>query len=106
MQSPDDVTMEWLMEGKIDSRANLSLARMTVAVGATSELHRHPNCTETIHVIDGEISQRVDDNWAAMRAGETCLVPIGSTHQTRNTGGVCAVMIIAYSAGQRDYRPL
>jgi hypothetical protein len=35
--------MPWLMEDAIADGANLSLARMTVDVGVTSEPHRHPN---------------------------------------------------------------
>ena len=49
--------MDWLMEDAIHSAAGQSLARMSVEVGVTSELHHHSNCTETIHVLKGEIEQ-------------------------------------------------
>jgi len=99
----EDVTMQWLMEDAIDTRAGVSLARMTVAIGAISELHHHTNCSETIHVLEGEIQQRIDDKWVNLTAGETCLIPLGARHQTRNTGDIRAVMMIAYSAGSRAY---
>jgi len=66
-------------------------------------LIHHTNCTETIHLLEGKIEQRIGDEWVKMRAGETCLIPIAAKHQTRNVGGVRAVMIIAYSAGARVY---
>jgi len=91
------------MEDAIDPKAGVSLARMTVAVGVTSESHHHTNCTEIIHVLEGEVEQRIGDKWEKFRAGETCLIPIGASHQTRNIGDCRAVMMIAYSAGQRDY---
>ena len=49
----DGVTMEWLMDDKLDKldeRAGVSLAKMIVAAGVTSEKHHHTNCSETIHV--------------------------------------------------------
>lgn len=99
----EGVTMEWLMEDAIDPRAEISLAKMTVARGVTSELHHHTNCTETIHLLEGEIEQRIGDKWEKLCAGETCLIPVGAPHQTRNIGNFRAVMMIAYSAGQRVY---
>lgn len=99
------VTMKWLMEDAIHPMAGQSLARMSVDVGVTSELHHHSNCTETIHLLDGEIEQRIGDDWIKMTAGETCLIPINAKHQTRNVGEVRAVMMIAYSAGTRVYTP-
>lgn len=99
----EDVTMEWLMEDEIDPRAGLSLARMIVPVGVISELHHHPNCSETIHLLEGVVEQRVDNKWRRLSAGETCLIPLGAKHQTRNVGDMNAVMIIAYSAGSRIY---
>jgi len=99
----EDVTMEWLMEDAIDSKAGVSLARMTVAVDVTSELHHHTNCTETIHVLEGQINQRIGQEWMSLEAGETCVIPVGQPHQTRNIGDCKAVMMIAYSAGSRVY---
>ena len=99
------VTMEWLMEDAIQPGAGLSLARMTVAPGVTSEAHRHPNCAETIHLLSGEVVQRCDADWVTLRAGDTLLVPTGSLHQTRNDSLETAVLMVAYSSGARLYEP-
>jgi len=105
VQSSPGVTMEWLMEDAIQPGAGLSLARMTVAPGATSEAHRHPNCSETVHLLSGRIEQRRGGDWLPLEAGDTLLIPAGAIHQTRNSGGDLAVMIIAYSSGSRIYEP-
>ncbi len=97
------VQMEWLMETRLNPDADISLARMTVKAGALSELHHHTNCSETIHIVAGQISQRIGDEWRAMNVGDTCLIRSGEIHQTKNTGDENAVMMIAYSAGQRVY---
>ena len=91
------------MEDAINPAAQNSLAKMTVAVGVTSERHHHTNCTETIHVLDGHIKQRIGEEWRDMTTGDTCLIPMNTSHQTRNIGASPAVMIIAYSADTRVY---
>jgi quercetin dioxygenase-like cupin family protein len=98
------VTMDWLMEDAIVPDAGLSLARMTVAPGVTSEAHRHPNCTEAIHVLSGQVLQRKGVDWVRLAAGDTILIPAGATHQTRNTGSETAVLMVAYSDGARVYQ--
>lgn len=97
------ITMEWLMEDAIDASAGLSLARMTVPPGTLSQLHTHPNCSETIHVLTGQIEQRTGNTWQALQAGDTVVVPRDTLHQTRNIGAEPAVLMIAYSSGTRIY---
>ncbi len=97
------VTMQWLMEDAIADGAELSMARMTVDPGITSDGHQHPNCTEAIHLLSGNIEQRVGNKWVSMNAGETVLVGKGQVHQTRNVGSEVAVLMIAYSSGSRVY---
>lgn len=97
------VTMQWLMDDAIQAEAGLSLARMIVQPGTTSEAHRHTNCSEAIHVLSGSIEQRCGDAWTRLDAGDTILIPIDAVHQTRNAGTDQAVMVIAYSSGSRVY---
>ena len=100
------VTMQWLMDDGIEEAAGLSLAKMTVAPGVTSEAHRHPNCSEAIHVLCGRVEQRRGEEWVELAAGDTILVPAGTPHQTRNGGAEPAVLMIAYSSGSRIYEPV
>lgn len=100
------VTMQWLMEDAIDARAGLSLARMTVAPGVTSPTHRHPDCSEAVHLLAGRVEQRRGDDWVPLAAGETLLIPPGAVHQTRNPGSEVAVLMVAYSSGARIYEPV
>lgn len=97
------VTMEWLMEDAIQNGAGVSMARMTVNVDVVSELHSHSNCTEAIHVLEGKIEQLCGNNWVKLQKGQTCLIPKGAKHQTRNIGRQRAVLMIAYSSGSREY---
>lgn len=97
------VTMDWLMEDAIEPDAGLSLARMTVDPGVTSEAHRHSNCSEAIHVLSGQVEQRKGTDWVKLAAGDTILIPASTVHQTRNVGTEPAVLMVAYSDGSRIY---
>jgi mannose-6-phosphate isomerase-like protein (cupin superfamily) len=97
--------MQWLMEDAIDPQAGLSLARMTVAPGVTSPAHRHPDCSEAVHVLSGRIEQRRGSDWLPLEPGGTVLIPRGALHQTRNVGSEVAELMVAYSNGARIYLP-
>lgn len=96
--------MQWLAEDRSYPGAGLSLARMTVRPGQTSPAHQHPNCNEVIHVLTGQISERLAGRWVEAGPGDTVFVPAGTAHQTRCVGSDEAVMMIAYSAGTRIYK--
>lgn len=98
--------MKWLMDDSIRSGVGLSLAEMTVEVGAISELHRHDNCAEAIYLLEGQIRQRIGEKWIDMKSGDTCVIPIGAAHQSHNNGQSTATMILFYSAGERNYEKL
>lgn len=96
-------TMTWLMEDRIVPAAGLSLADMTVAPGATTETHRHPNCTEAIYALENDVEIHMGDDVVALVAGKTILIPAGCRHHIRNPGIAPARLILAYSAGTRIY---
>lgn len=98
-----DVDMQWLMNDDIRRSAGLSLAKMTVQPGVVSEAHKHPNCTETIHILEGTVDQRIGDQWVTLTAGDTVLIEAGVVHQTHAKSSASAVIMVAYSAGSRVY---
>ena len=42
-RADQDTSMQWLMQDEDKTTAGLSLAKMTIRSGTTSELHFHPN---------------------------------------------------------------
>jgi len=97
------VKMDWIMDDRVDPRAKISLARMSVSSGVMSEAHRHTNCSKTIYLEQGVIRQRIDDRWIDMTVGDTCVIEPYQVHQTENVGEDLASMLIVYSAGSRVY---
>ncbi len=91
------------MEDAIHPQAGLTLAKMAMPTGCVSKLHFHDNFSESAHVLSGHIRQRIGDQFRDMKQGETCLIPLGITHQTHNLGEQAAVLMVAYSSGHRNY---
>ena len=98
--------MEWLMEDAIYENSGVSLAKMTLGIDVLSERHTHPNCTETIHLLSGEVEQLIGEKSISMSAGDTCLIPKNHSHQTRNIGDTPAIMMLAYSSVSRVYKAI
>lgn len=68
-----------------------------------SEPHRHANCHESLHLLEGQICEYIDGEAFDMVAGETVFIPQNAVHYTQNTSEEVAVMMISYSQGTRDY---
>lgn len=95
--------MIWLFDHRHDSQTEISLARMEVFGGQTSDMHFHSNSTEHIHLLDGGIQQTIGDKTYTLTSGQTVIVPPNERHLTVNPHKKKAVMMITYSQGQRDY---
>ncbi|MEO8557891.1 MAG: cupin domain-containing protein [Rhodospirillales bacterium] len=97
-------SMEWLVDDALQPGARLSLARMTIHAGCTSETHRHANCDEAVHVASGRVEQRIGDRLVVLGVGDSAHIPTGAAHCSRALDGKPAMLIVAYSAGQRVYQ--
>ena len=98
--------MAWLIDDAITPNAGMSLARMEVLPGHTSESHVHPNCSESIHLLSGEVTQTIGAQQLTLKAGDTVFIPAGATHCTANKTAEVAVMMVSYSSGTREYKTL
>jgi len=98
-------SMEWLVDAGLQPGARLSLARMRVEAGQCSAMHRHPDCDEAVHVLSGDVEQRVGDRLLRLGPGESAHIPAGLAHCSRALGDQAAVLLVAYSAGERIYQP-
>ena len=95
--------MEWLVDGDTHEGAQLTLARMTVPAGTTSETHRHVSVDEAVHVLSGRAALVRDDRREALAPGDSAFLRAGEVHGFVNTGAEDCVLMVAYSGGRRDY---
>jgi quercetin dioxygenase-like cupin family protein/type 1 glutamine amidotransferase len=93
--------LEWFASRDLGNTAFLTLGIATINPGKENPLHRHPNCDEVLHVLQGTIMNRVGDKEYEMHAGDTVTIPEGTPHNARNIGKDDAVLSIAYNTPDR-----
>ena len=95
--------MIWLADSRHCSDLGLSLARMEVRPGMTSDPHSHSNCYECIHVVSGCLKEFIGDKVYDLGEGETVVIPPGVKHYSQNFGTDDLLLVLSYSTGNRDY---
>jgi quercetin dioxygenase-like cupin family protein/type 1 glutamine amidotransferase len=93
--------LEWFASRELGNSTSMTVGVATISVGNENPLHRHPNCDEILHVIQGHIMNRVGDKEYEMQAGDTVTIPEGTWHNARNIGSEDAVLSISYSSPDR-----
>ncbi len=93
--------LEWFASRALGNSTSMTVGVATIGVGKSNPLHRHPNCDEVLHVIQGHIMHRVGDKEYEMQAGDTVTIPEGTLHNARNIGTQDAVLLISFSSPDR-----
>jgi quercetin dioxygenase-like cupin family protein/type 1 glutamine amidotransferase len=93
--------LEWFASRGLGNSTSMTVGVATIGVGKSNPLHRHPNCDEVLHVIQGHIMHRVGDKEYEMQAGDTVTIPEGTAHNARNIGTQDAVLLISFSSPDR-----
>ncbi len=75
-----------LMHPNVHGNVNLSLAEAIIPVGFTTFLHKHHKSEEIYHVLEGNGIVIVGEKRFKVKAGDTILIPPGTSHQAQNTG--------------------
>ncbi|NKB44564.1 MAG: cupin domain-containing protein [Alphaproteobacteria bacterium] len=95
--------MEWLADHSSHPGVQSSLAKMVVNPGAETPLHRHDNCSEVAHLLEGAIDLHVNDEVVSLTVGDTHVFPAYTPHRMTNSGDAVAVLVLSYSHGNRQY---
>lgn len=91
------ITMRFLVDGTTTD-GHMAMAEMVVQPQAkVPPPHRHDDVDETIRVIEGALTYRVDDEVCVLQAGDHCFSPRGSVHHFSNQGDVPARAIVVFS---------
>ena len=95
--------IEWLANDDVGNSRELSLARMTLPPGNSTDTHIHANCEESIYVVRGEVECRIGEERVRMSPGGQSVVPRGAVHGIRNVGDAPAEIILSYSSAARAF---
>lgn len=93
--------LEWFASRELGNSTSMTVGVATIRAGKENPRHRHPNCDEILHVIQGHIMNRVGDKEYEMHSGDTVTIPEGTWHNARNIGNEDAVLWISYSSPDR-----
>ena len=93
--------LEWFASRELGNSTSMTVGIATISPGKENPVHRHPNCDEILHVLQGQIMNRVGDKEYEMHAGDTVTIPEGTPHNARNIGKDDAVLSIAYNTPDR-----
>lgn len=94
--------LEWMVSGAKGNSDTLTLGRCYIHPGQQNPPHYHPNCDEVLHVIEGTIRHRVDDEYVEMTVGDTISIPQGAVHNATNTGSETAILLVCFSTAERQ----
>jgi quercetin dioxygenase-like cupin family protein len=91
------ITMRFLVDGKATD-GHMAMAELVVQPQAkVPPPHRHDDVDETIRVVEGALTYRVDEEVRVLQPGDHFFSPRGSVHHFSNQGDVPARAIVVFS---------
>ena len=91
------LSMQFLVDGR-STDGHMALAEMVVQPHAkTPPPHRHADVDETIQVLEGMLTYRVNDEVRLLEVGDHCFSPRGSVHHFTNPGDRPARAMVVFS---------
>lgn len=98
--------LRWFCNSQIGNSEDLTVGQCVLKPGCTNSRHSHPNCSEVLVVLQGEIEHTFKDGQVLkMTVGDTITLPADFPHQAKNIGATDAVLLIAYTTGSRKTDP-
>jgi mannose-6-phosphate isomerase-like protein (cupin superfamily) len=70
-----------------------SLAEATIAPGAATEAHYHPNTEEIYYILQGTGQMQISTTMQTVVSGDGIAIPAGAPHQIRNIGSETLVFL-------------
>jgi quercetin dioxygenase-like cupin family protein len=86
--------IRWLMNGRIDPQAEMTMGLVHFEPNQTNVLHVHPNSAEYLHMLSGTAEHLVDGRWVTLKAGDTLRIPKGVPHQSRTKDQAYEALIV------------
>ena len=89
--------MQFFFDGQ-STAGHIAMGQMIVQPQAkVSPPHRHAGVDETIHVLEGALTYRLDDNVRLLHAGDQCFSSRGRVHHFSSIGDVPARALVVFS---------
>ena len=93
----------WLDNAELTGSETLTVGIVVIEPGKSNPEHYHPNCDETLLLLEGELVHTVGDESYTLAAGDLIHIPAGVRHRATNTGNAPAKMVVSYNTGRRGF---
>lgn len=94
--------LEWYASGQIGNSDAVTVGLCVIDPGRANGRHKHPNCTETLTVMQGHIVHTWDDEEYEMGVGDVISIPTGVSHNARNIGQEVSKLFIVFDNPYRE----
>ncbi len=96
-------SLTWFASAEVGNSTDMTVGKCVLEPGAENPLHKHPNCSEVLVVLQGIIDHVVDDGRVVrLHPGDCISLPAHLPHQARNVSAEDAVLLIAFSSANRE----
>lgn len=97
--------LRWLMNAKVDPKAEMTFGVVYIKPHQENPMHMHPNSAEYLHVLEGSCQHLVGDQWVTLKAGDTVRIPKNVRHMARTGNEACRAVVV-YNTGDRQFVPM
>jgi len=98
-------SLNWLASKQIGNAEGVTVGRAIIKAGQSNPRHSHSTCEEVLYLLRGRLEHFIGDESVILEAGDTLVMAPYVAHYAINIGQEDADMIVAYSSGERDFRP-
>jgi quercetin dioxygenase-like cupin family protein len=95
-------SIQWLCSNELFDEANLTFGYVQIEPGSKNPRHYHPNSSEILFLIEGELAHSVGSDVYDLTPGMSIFIPVNVEHDAINTGTITARMVVAYPTGDRQ----
>lgn len=95
--------LTWFASRSLGNATEFTVGRCILKPGQSNPRHYHPNCTETLVVIQGKIRHTMTGGTQAeMKQDDTVTIPPKIWHNATNIGNEEAILFIVFSSADRE----
>jgi quercetin dioxygenase-like cupin family protein len=95
-------SIQWLCSDAQFAGANLTFGYVEIQPGQKNPRHYHPNSSEMLYLIEGELDHSLEDKVIHLEAGTAIFIGQNVKHDAVNRGERTARMVVAYPTGDRQ----
>lgn len=95
-------SIQWLCSNELHADAQLTFGYVQIEPGRKNPRHYHPNSSEVLFLIEGELDHSLGDEVVHLTPGMSIYIPQQVAHDAVNRGRVTARMVVAYPTGDRQ----